>query len=64
MKITRKNLERLFKNCEYNPEKIGIALLKMEGYKVTTHFYSDSVYVEHPKSTIENPKILYYHYHN
>lgn len=61
MKITEKNLERLFENCRYNPEKIGIALLKMRGYKVSTYYYSPAVYVEHPKSTIEKPKILYCH---
>ena len=46
MKITRKNLERLFKNCKYNPERIGIALLRMEGYEVSTYFYSNTVYVK------------------
>lgn len=61
MKITRKNLERLFQNCKYNPERIGIALLRMEGYKVSTYTYSSTVCVEHPKSTIENPKILCYY---
>ena len=45
MKITRKNLEKLFQNCGYSPEKIGAALLQMCGYKVDTYVYSDSVYV-------------------
>lgn len=60
MKITRKNLERLFKNCEYNPEKIGISLLRMEGYKVSTYLYSGAVYVEKNKKNGES-KMLYWH---
>ena len=61
MKITRKNLEKLFQNCKYNPERIGVALLKMNGYKVSTYVYSSAVYVEHPKSTFLKPKYLYTH---
>lgn len=59
MKITRKNLERLFKNCKYNPERIGITLLRMEGYKVSTYIYSGAVYVEKNKKNGES-KILYW----
>ena len=60
MKITRKNLEKLFQNCKYNPERIGIALLRMEGYKVSTYIYSSAVYVEKDKRNGES-KILYCH---
>ena len=59
MKITRKNLEKLFVTCRYNPERIGETLLKLNGYKVTTYNFNDSVYVEHPKSTIEKPIYLF-----
>ena len=60
MKITRKNIERLFQNCKYNPERIGIALLRMEGYKVSTYIYSGAVYVKKDKKNGES-KILYCH---
>ena len=60
MKITRKNLEKLFQNCKYNPERIGIALLRMEGYKVSTYIYSNAVYVEKDERNGES-KILYCH---
>ena len=60
MKITRKNLEKLFQNCKYNPERIGIALLRMEGYKVSTYIYSSAVYVEKDERNGES-KILYCH---
>lgn len=59
MKITRKNLEKLFATCKYSPERIGETLLKLNGYKVTTYNFNDSVYVEHPKSTIEKPIYLF-----
>lgn len=45
MKFTRKNAEKLAKSVNYNPEKIGIAILKCIGYSVDTYVYSDSVYV-------------------
>lgn len=45
MKITMKNLERLFRNCKYNPEEIGKALLRARGYKVHDYIIEPSVYV-------------------
>lgn len=35
-------LEKLCKECKYNPEKIGVALLRQLGYQVQVYFYSDS----------------------
>ena len=54
--LTRKNLERLVKNCEYSPENIGIAILKSLGYKVEKYRLSGAVYI----STKDGKKILYY----
>ena len=45
MRVTRKNLERLCANCKYRPSLIGIAILRMLGYKVTTYIISPSIYV-------------------
>jgi hypothetical protein len=39
------NLEELIKECNYNPQKIGIKILEMSGYKVETFKYSDSIFV-------------------
>lgn len=54
--LTRKNLERLAKNCEYSPENIGIAILKSLCYKVEKYRLSGAVYI----STKDGKKILYY----
>lgn len=35
-------LDRLCEECKYNPEKIGVALLRQLGYQVETFIYSDS----------------------
>lgn len=53
--LTRKNLERLVKNCEYSPENIGVAVLKTLGYKVEKYWLSGAVYI----STKDGKKILY-----
>lgn len=45
MKISKNNLKRLCKNCECNPEKIGIAILRSIGYKVDRYNLSGAVYV-------------------
>ena len=45
MHITTKNLERLFRNCKYQPEEIGKALLRAHGYKVHDYIIDPSVYV-------------------
>lgn len=38
MKITRKNLEKIFLQCKYDPEEIGLLLLKSCGYETKKHF--------------------------
>ena len=43
--LTRKNLEKLCENCKQDPERIGIAVLRMLGYKVETYRLSGAVYV-------------------
>ena len=43
--LTKKNLERLAVNCKYDPERIGIAVLRFLGCKIETFTYSDSLYV-------------------
>jgi hypothetical protein len=43
--ITRKNLERLAKNTDYDPEEIGIAILRTLGYKVEKYRLSGAVAV-------------------
>ncbi len=55
MKITRKNLKKLASSVGYNPERMGIALLHLLGYSVSTYDFSDSVYVQDPKG-----KLVYY----
>lgn len=55
--LTKKNLERLAKNCEYSPENIGIAILKSLGYNVKKYNLSGAVYI----STKDGKKILYDH---
>lgn len=43
--ITRKNLERLAKNTDYDPQEIGIAILRTLGYKVEKFLLSGAVAV-------------------
>lgn len=52
MKVTRNNLKRLSGNCGYDPEKIGIAILRLLGYKITQYYLSGAVYVEDKKGKI------------
>lgn len=54
--LTKKNIERLVKNCEYSPENIGIAILKSLGYNVKKYSLSGAVYI----STKDGKKILYH----
>lgn len=56
MKITRNNLKRLCDNCKYDPEKIGIIILRLLGYKVEKYFLSGAVYVQNKKG-----KIIYHY---
>ena len=56
MKITRNNLKRLCENSGYDPEEIGIAILRCLGYKITKYYLSGSVYVED-----KNGKIIFHH---
>lgn len=55
MKITRKNLQKLAKNCKYNPKEIGACVLRDLGYNVKIYIYSDSVAV-----TDKNGKLVYF----
>lgn len=43
--LTRKNLKKLAESCRFSPEKIGIAILKLLGYKVETFIIDPAVYV-------------------
>lgn len=52
MKLTRKSLEKLSKQCKYNPEKIGACILRCLGYNVKFYIYSDSVCVSDKKEKI------------
>lgn len=45
MILTTKNLERLSKNCGFDPQKIGIAILDMLGYSTYTYNFDDSIFV-------------------
>lgn len=54
MKITRKNLQRLAKNCKYNSQEIGACVLRALGYNVKIYIYSDGVAV-----TDKNGKLVY-----
>lgn len=56
MKVTKNNLKRLCSNLGYDPEKIGIAILRLLGYKVTQYYLSGAVYVEG-----KNGKIVFHH---
>ena len=56
MKLTRNNLKRLCGNSGYDPEKIGIAILRLLGYKVEKYVLSGAVYVED-----ENGKIVFHY---
>lgn len=56
--LTRKNCKQLAKSCKYDPEKIGIAILRMLGYTVKTYKYSASVYV-YDKAVEAGGKILH-----
>ena len=53
--ITRKNLERLAKNTKYDPRDIGIAILRMLGYKVEVFFYSGAIAVK------KNDKLVFWY---
>lgn len=55
MKITKKNLERLAKNTYYDPEGIGIAILRALGYKVEKYMLSGAVAV------YKNGKIVFWY---
>lgn len=43
--MTKNNLEQLVRSCKYDPERIGIAILRSLDYKVNTYRYSDACYV-------------------
>lgn len=45
MHITKNNLEKLVKQKEYDPEEIGIAILRTLGYKVEKYFLDGSIAV-------------------
>lgn len=53
--ITRKNLERLAKNTDYDPQEIGIAILRTLGYKVEKYLLSGAVAVQ------KNGKLLFWY---
>jgi len=53
--ITRKNLERLAKNTDYDPQEIGIAILRTLGYKVEKYLLSGAVAVH------KNGKLLFWY---
>lgn len=52
MKLTRNNLKRLCGNSAYDPEKIGIAILRLLGYKVTKYYLSGAVFVQDEKGKV------------
>jgi hypothetical protein len=54
--MDEKELESLFKECKYDPEAIGIKLLKQAGYKVETFRYSGRINIFDKK---DNTKLLY-----
>lgn len=37
--MTKNNLEQLVRSCKYDPERIGIAILRSLDYKVNTYRY-------------------------
>ena len=45
MHITKNNLEKLAKQKEYDPEEIGISILRSLGYKVEVFWMSGDVAV-------------------
>lgn len=53
--ITRKNLERLAKNTDYDPQEIGIAILRTLGYKVEKYLLSGAVSVH------KNGKLVFWY---
>ncbi len=53
--LTGKNVEKLCEKCGHDPEKIGVALLRLAGYKVEKYALSGAVYVY----TKDGKKILY-----
>lgn len=53
--LTRKNVKKLCEKCGHDPEKIGIELLRLAGYRVVKYSLSGAVYV----STKDGKKILY-----
>ena len=53
--LTNKNRARLAKNCGYNPEKIGAAILKAQGLNVKFYVYSGGVAV-----TDKTGQLLFY----
>ena len=55
--MTNEELEKLFQECGYSPEKIGVELLRRAGYYVFVPMYSN----EQPtvKTQEFNGKVLY-----
>lgn len=53
-------LEKLFEQSGYDPERIGIRLLRRAGYYVKYYAYSDAISVCTKDSTPDNPKILFH----
>jgi hypothetical protein len=54
--LTRKNLEKLCKNCDFNPTDVGLAILKLLNYKVEQYRLSGALYV----LTKDGKHILYF----
>jgi len=55
--MTEETIKKLIESCEFSPEKIGIEILKSQGYFVEKYRYSGAVFV-HEKD--KQGKILYY----
>lgn len=39
--MNKKEIEKIFAECKYSPEKIGVKLLQLCGYFVKEFYYSD-----------------------
>ena len=55
--MTNEELEKLFQECGYNPEKIGVELLRRAGYYVFVPMYSNDPPTV--KTQEFNGKVLY-----
>lgn len=57
--------EQIFKECNYNPEKIGIAILEMTGkYVVKEWLYSDSSLPSVYRKVDNNKEGYFLHFEN